>query len=203
MGLYHELSYDASVTAVKSIQFALLSPDEIVKRSVCKVTSSETFEANVQKPNGMFDQRMGVVEHGKSCQTCGQGYTFCPGHHGHIELAVPVFHIHFFKTVINVLRCVCFRCSRLLIGPDEPEMVSLRRFHRQKRWEAVHKLISKNGTIKRCGQANPTGAARCSPRASASTTKSFSRSSAISAGRAWTFPRARPSQTGSRWEPRK
>nr|WRJ69948.1 DNA-directed RNA polymerase II subunit Rpb1 [Oceanusvirus sp.] len=163
MGLYHELSYDASVTAVKSIQFALLSPDEIVKRSVCKVTSSETFEANVQKPNGMFDQRMGVVEHGKSCQTCGQGYTFCPGHHGHIELAVPVFHIHFFKTVINVLRCVCFRCSRLLIGPDEPEMVSLRRFHRQKRWEAVHKLISKNGTIKRCGQANPHGCGALQP----------------------------------------
>jgi DNA-directed RNA polymerase II subunit RPB1 len=163
MGLYHELSYDASVAEIKSIQFALLSPDEIAKRSVVKVTSSQTFDGNVQKPNGMFDQRMGVVEHGKLCQTCHQGYTFCPGHHGHIELAVPVFHIHFFKTVVNVLRCVCFRCSRLLVGPDEPEMVALRRFHKQKRWEAVHRLVSKNGTIKRCGQANPHGCGALQP----------------------------------------
>ena len=163
MSLYKELSYESAITPVKSIQFALLSPDEIVKRSVCKITSSETFDASIQKPNGMFDQRMGVVEHGKFCQTCGQGYTFCPGHHGHIELAVPVFHFHFFKDVLKVLKCVCFRCSRLLIGPDEPEMVALRRFHKQKRWEAVYKLITKTSTIKRCGQHNPHGCGALQP----------------------------------------
>ncbi|AUF82600.1 DNA-directed RNA polymerase II subunit Rpb1 [Tetraselmis virus 1] len=163
MSLYKELSYESAIAPVKSVQFALLSPDEIVKRSVCKITSSETFEGGVQKPNGMFDQRMGVVEHGKFCQTCSQGYTFCPGHHGHIELAVPVFHIHFFKTVVCILKCVCFRCSRLLIDPNEPEMVALRKLHRQKRWEAVYKLISKNGTIKRCGQHNPHGCGAIQP----------------------------------------
>lgn len=27
------------------------------------------------------------------CATCGENMSECPGHFGHIELAVPVFHI--------------------------------------------------------------------------------------------------------------
>jgi DNA-directed RNA polymerase II subunit RPB1 len=101
---------------------------------------------------------MGVVEHGKFCQTCQQGYTFCPGHIGHIELACPVFHVHFFKTVVNVLKCVCWRCSKLLLHPDSPEMVGLRRLHRQKRWDAVYHLISKTASLKRCSREDGCGA---------------------------------------------
>lgn len=163
MSLFKELSYDAAITPVKSIQFSLMSPDEIIKRSVVEIRSTETFSGNQQQANGMFDQRMGVVEHGKFCQTCHQGYTFCPGHIGHIKLATPVFHIHFFKTVISVLKCVCFKCGRLLIAPDHPDMKQIKRLHKQKRWDAVYKLISKNGTIKRCGQANPHGCGALQP----------------------------------------
>ena len=158
MSLYRELSYQSNITPVRSVQFSLLSPEEIRQRSVVEIRSTESFNGSVQIPNGLFDQRMGVVEHGKFCQTCHQGYTFCPGHIGHIELACPVFHVHFFKTVVNVLKCVCWRCSKLLLHPESPEMVGMRRFHRQKRWEAVYHLISKTGSLKRCSREDGCGA---------------------------------------------
>ena len=158
MSLYRELSYQADITPVRSVQFALLSPEEILKRSVVEVKSTQTFDGSVQIPNGLFDQRMGVVEHGKFCQTCQQGYTFCPGHIGHVQLAQPVFHVHFFKTVVYVLKCVCWRCSKLLIHPDAPEMQAIRRLHRQKRWEAVKNVVSKSGGVKRCSREDGCGA---------------------------------------------
>jgi hypothetical protein len=42
------------------------------------------------------------------------GYIDCPGHFGHIELAKPMFHVGFLEQVRKVLRCVCYRCQKLL-----------------------------------------------------------------------------------------
>jgi DNA-directed RNA polymerase II subunit RPB1 len=146
--MYRELSYNNAITPVRSVQFALLSEDEIRRRSVVEVQTTQTFDGSDAQPNGLFDQRMGVVENGRVCMTCQQGYTFCPGHMGHVTLAVPVFHIHFFKIVVNIMKCVCFRCSRLLIAAEHPDMVALQRYQRQRRWEAVYRLISKSGAVK-------------------------------------------------------
>ena len=44
----------------------------------------------------------------------------CPGYFGHVNLAVPVFHIHFLTQTVKTLKSVCFRCSRLLISPNDP-----------------------------------------------------------------------------------
>ena len=41
--------------------------------------------------------------------------TDCPGHFGHIELAKPMYHIGFLPTVLKIMRCVCFHCSKLLV----------------------------------------------------------------------------------------
>src|SRR3569623_2091610 len=62
--------------------------------------------------------------------------TECPGHFAHLELAKQVFHIGFLTKTIKVrffdlfgvmkffevLRCVCFYCSRLLIDKDKPQI---------------------------------------------------------------------------------
>ena len=48
-----------------------------------------------QKPRekGLNDPKLGVIDRGIKCGTCDEGMSECPGHFGHIELAVPVFHI--------------------------------------------------------------------------------------------------------------
>jgi len=156
MSFYKELSYDHDVDTIRGIQFCIMSPESILARSVCEVNRTDTFNGSEPWPHGLFDPRMGVIDHNKVCVTCEQKNTFCPGHFGHIVLAKPVFYVQFFNMVRNVLKCVCFRCSKLLIDPDSPEVQQLmqKKVSRQKRWETVLKLCAK---VKRCGQCTING----------------------------------------------
>jgi DNA-directed RNA polymerase II subunit RPB1 len=156
MSIYQELSYNNQVDSIKGIRFCILSPDEIKRSSVVEVTKSETYNGNDPVPNGLYDSRMGVLEHNKVCQTCLQTNTFCPGHFGHINLAKPVFHYQFFDTVKKLLKCVCFRCSKLLMDPDSETIKAIlnKKYSRQKRWEIVSKMCAK---VRKCGGDNPEG----------------------------------------------
>ena len=149
MSFYKELSNDIDFETIRGVQFFVMSPDTITARSVCEINRTDTYDGNEPWPHGLFDARMGVIEHNKVCVTCEQKNTFCPGHFGHIPLAKPVFYIQFFNTVKNILKCVCFRCSKLLIDSNSEEVKLLlqKKFSRQKRWETILKLCSK---VKRC-----------------------------------------------------
>ena len=156
MSIYKELSFENDIESVKAIQFTIMSPEEIEKKSVCEIVSTDTYSGNEPIIGGLFDSRMGVIENDKICKTCNQKNTFCPGHFGHIKLAKPVFYIQFFDIVRKLLKCVCFRCSRLLMDPENPMLLKMmnKKFPRQKRFEFVYKCCTK---IKRCGQENKHG----------------------------------------------
>lgn len=162
MSLYKELSYDTDISTIRGIQFCVLGPEEIEKRSVAEIYKTDTFNGNDPVPNGLFDPRMGVIDHNKICITCEQKNTFCPGHFGHIKLAKPVFHVQFFPIVKNTLKCVCFRCSKLLVDPESPEMQNIinKKGNRQKRWESVYKLCTR---VKKCGQFTKDGCGAVQP----------------------------------------
>lgn len=80
---------------IKEIQFGLLSPEEIKAMSVVHVIYPETFDDEKQQPRkgGLGDPRLGSIDRMYSCATCKEDMQTCPGHFGHIELAVPVFHV--------------------------------------------------------------------------------------------------------------
>lgn len=164
MSIHKELSYDQKIERVKGIQFSVLSPDEIVKGSVVEVTKTDTYAGNEPVPGGLFDPRMGILEHNSFCRTCEQKKTFCPGHFGHITLARPVYHPMFYETTRKLLKCVCFRCSRLLISPTQStddfketmRKILLIKNH-QKRWEQIFKLCNNNSKIKKCGDDGAPG----------------------------------------------
>jgi len=167
MSIYNELSYNAQkviIEEVKGIQFSVLGPEEIIKRSVVKVTKTDTYTGSEPIVGGLFDPRMGVLEHNKVCTTCEQKNVFCPGHFGHIELAKPVFHAMFFDIVKKILKCVCFRCSRILISQHtqieelKNEMTRILGIkNNQKRWEAYFKLCNTTTKIKSCGDDKHIG----------------------------------------------
>eukprot|EP00976_Prorocentrum_cordatum_P043520 880643-Prorocentrum_minimum.AAC.4 len=100
---------------VKYMQFGILSPEEIVRMSVVKVETSDTYERGVPKEKGLSDLRMGTMDRSLKCKTCACAVVDCPGHFGHIELAKPLFHPGFAGTILKILRCVCFNCSKLLV----------------------------------------------------------------------------------------
>jgi len=82
--------------------------------SVAQIESAEIMEKGKLKTGGLSDPRMGTVDRKIKCETCMAGMAECPGHFGHLELAKPMFHIGFIKTVLSIMRCVCFNCSKIL-----------------------------------------------------------------------------------------
>jgi DNA-directed RNA polymerase II subunit RPB1 len=142
----------SAVESIVGIQFGIFSPDEIIKRSVVEVISQNTYDGNEPKIGGLFDPRMGVLDNGKKCRSCGQTNHNCPGHFGHYRLARPVYFIQFLPIVLNVLRCVCIRCSKLLIDKDSHPRIAKRRG--EARWREVYTLC---GNISRCGQQTEDG----------------------------------------------
>lgn len=83
---------------------------------MAKIETSDTYEKGLPKQGGLSDLRMGTMDKGGAvCVTDGADLKDCPGYFGHIELAKPMYHCGFIKTVIRVLRCVSYHTSRLLI----------------------------------------------------------------------------------------
>ena len=149
---------DSDIQPVVGIQFGIFSPDEIEKRSVVEITNGGTYDGNEPRIGGLFDPRMGVLDNGKTCRSCAQTNHGCPGHFGHFRLARPVYFIQFFPYILNVLNCVCVRCSKLLIDKELHKNVLKR--PGEVRWRSVLSLCS---NISRCGQETEDGCGAIQP----------------------------------------
>jgi len=142
----------ANTSKIIGIQFSVLSPEEIRKGSVAEITSRDTYINNKPVIGGLFDPRMGVLEPGLICPTDGLDYMQTPGYFGHIELARPVFYIQYLTSVLKVLRCVCFKCSKLLISKEKYKQAC--KLVGDARWKYVFGLASK---VRRCGEDTEDG----------------------------------------------
>jgi len=130
-----------SIETVKSIQgikFSVWSPNEIRKYSVSEITAPETYdEDGMAVQGGLMDGRLGTLEPGQKCLTCGNTSARCPGHFGHIELAEPVLHIAFIDSIHKLLQATCRSCSRIRISDED-----LQKFLEIKSRKAAYTVIS-------------------------------------------------------------
>ncbi len=107
---------------ISKIEFGLLSPDEIRKMSVAQIITPDTYdEDGYPIENGLMDRRLGVIDPGLKCKTCGAKGGDCPGHFGHINFARPVIHVGFADTIHKILRSTCRKCGRILLDDNEIE----------------------------------------------------------------------------------
>ena len=107
---------------IKQIVFGLLSPEEIRKMSALKVITADTYdEDGFPIDMGLMDTHLGVIEPGLRCKTCGRKVDECPGHFGHINLAMPVIHVGYVKLIKNLLKATCRSCGRCLLNDREIE----------------------------------------------------------------------------------
>ncbi|TCD69172.1 hypothetical protein EIP91_008468 [Steccherinum ochraceum] len=116
---------------IKKIQFSLLNSQDTVKLAEFEVTHRDLYTAIDRLPvkNGVLDRRLGTTEKSAFCETCGLSSVDCVGHYAYIKLALPLFHIGYFKHTISILQCICKSCSRVLL--DESDRRSyLKRFRR-------------------------------------------------------------------------
>lgn len=106
----------------------LFMADYVQRRySVAKIETSQTYEKGRPKLGGLSDPRLGTMDRAIKCTTDGCLPQDCPGYFGHIELAKPMFHVHFIKTVIKVLRCVSYHNSKILLLEDDPKYKDAKR----------------------------------------------------------------------------
>jgi len=142
---------------VESIVFGILSPKMIKKMASAKIVTPELYDKEgYPVDGGLMDVRLGVIDPGLRCKTCGCKLKECIGHFGYIELARPVFHIKFIPVIHNLLRCICRDCGRLLIPKNK--MTSFKKHldeieateGYEARQEEIRKSIAKLKTVKKC-----------------------------------------------------
>jgi len=105
---------------IESIRFEVLSPQEIRRMSVAKIITPETYDDDgFPIESGLMDPRLGVIDPGLKCRTCGGKAGECPGHFGHIELAAPVIHVGYAKLIGKLLNATCRECGRILMKDEK------------------------------------------------------------------------------------
>jgi len=124
------------------ITFEIMSAEFILKQSVCEIHSTK-----MTGPNSIYDERMGTLDSGKRCVQCQMSSKECVGHMGHIRLNIDIIHPLFYKQVLNFLKCVCYKCSRLLMTAPQLKLENLLRYQHQVRFV---KILEKMDRIYNC-----------------------------------------------------
>ena len=102
---------------VERVSFHLQTPEQIRKLSVKAITATEIFDQlNHPIQGGLYDPTLGPIDKGGRCATCGLGFFQCPGHFGHVDLAVPVYAPLTFAQMYQVLKQTCLYCHRFRVG---------------------------------------------------------------------------------------
>jgi len=161
MTIYKELDYNSEIYTIKGLQFSISSPEEIKRKSVCHVTQPLLYDSQGEPViNGLFDPRMGVLDHGKICPTDELDNRFCPGYFGHIELQKPVFHYQFLDIIMKTLKCYCVRCSSILLDKEneyvQEKLQLMLQQSNKKRWAYYYEQVSKNKVCPKCNFTQPS-----------------------------------------------
>mmetsp|Transcript_1747 Transcript_1747/g.6542 ORF Transcript_1747/g.6542 Transcript_1747/m.6542 type:complete len:1342 (+) Transcript_1747:2667-6692(+) len=131
---------------IASLEFGTLDPGECSKLSTIEIENGEMYTSRRDPArNGPLDPRLGPIDKRAVCDTCGSDLANCAGHWGCIRLALPVFHIGFFKTTVQILQMICKTCSRILIL--EPERSQL--LQRVRRPKITSESHVRNAMLKR------------------------------------------------------
>ena len=112
---------------VKAISFSLLSPEMIKKISVAKIVTPELYDVDgYPVDGGLMDLRLGAIDPGVRCRTCGGRLRECLGHTGSIELARPVLHVKYIPLIELFLRSFCNDCGRILLSQENIEKYNVK-----------------------------------------------------------------------------
>jgi len=102
---------------VSAVVFGMMSPDIVRKMACAKIVTPELYDKEgYPVDGGLMDVRLGVIDPGLRCKTCGGNLRDCMGHFGFLELARPVIHLKYADVITNFLKCTCRECGKLLVA---------------------------------------------------------------------------------------
>ncbi|KDD75278.1 domain 1 of RNA polymerase Rpb1, partial [Helicosporidium sp. ATCC 50920] len=141
---------------IKKISFGIMPPHEMINNAEFQVHERTLYKMPERRPapGGVLDARLGVSSKRAQCETCGLGLTDCVGHFGYIKLALPVFHIGYFKSTVQTLQCICKSCSRVLLPPSDKRTLLRRlastRMERTAREAAFRRVLERCKRTRAC-----------------------------------------------------
>jgi DNA-directed RNA polymerase subunit A' len=146
---------------LRAIMFGILSPNMIKDMAAAKVVTPELYDKEgYPVDGGLMDVRLGVIDPGLRCKTCGARLKECIGHFGYIQLARPVVHVKFAGIILDLLRSCCRECGNLLIPKDKIAEVKAILDHAEKegglgaRRRAIKDILAELKTITKCPHCN-------------------------------------------------
>jgi DNA-directed RNA polymerase III subunit RPC1 len=116
---------------IKHIQFGALSSSCMNEMAELEVVNRELYKNKIPVPHGALDRRLGISDKQSECETCGLKLAECSGHFGVLNLELPVFHVGYFKALVQLLNCICKECARVLIADKAEERCTLLKRIRQ------------------------------------------------------------------------
>ena len=144
---------------VESIVFGLFSPKQTRKMAGVKIVTPELYDKDgYPVDGGLMDVRLGVIDPGLRCKTCGGRLKECPGHFGYIELARPIIHYKFVPVILDLLRSTCRSCGGVFIPENKVARYKkiLERVGKEEglsgRRDKIREIIKKLKTRKKCPQ---------------------------------------------------
>lgn len=110
---------------IGEIRFQLLNPEQIKNLSAAKIVTPELYDIDgYPVDGGLMDLRLGAIDPGVRCRTCGGRLKECLGHPGSIDLARSVMHLKYIPLVEMCLRCFCHKCGKLKLSEKDLEKYS-------------------------------------------------------------------------------
>ncbi|MBR9679514.1 MAG: DNA-directed RNA polymerase subunit A' [Candidatus Altiarchaeota archaeon] len=150
---------------VGGIRFSMLGPEVTRKLSIMEIIVPELYDQDgFPVEGGLMDPRLGVIDPGVRCKTCGGRVGQCPGHFGSIEIAKPVVHIRLGKEIYNWLHATCQNCGRLRLSQTRREfyLSAIERSRREGTVKDEEKMIlgavkeaKKSDGCSFCGEKKP------------------------------------------------
>lgn len=98
------------VKRIKSIQYSILSDDDINHLAVCDVHSYKGVVDGRGEDGSLFDEHMGSTDDRVRCKTCRCSMDTGHGHFGKIHLYEPIYNINFVANAVVVLNMLCPKC---------------------------------------------------------------------------------------------
>jgi len=123
---------------IDSITFGIYSPKEVKNMSVCCIDTTKKTG-----PGSVYDNAMGPGVTSQTCGTCKDDPSGCVGHFGHIEFAEMIMHPCYYRHIMSVLGCICFKCFRLALKDEQLAMDGFSKIPGVKRFKPLCERMKK------------------------------------------------------------
>ena len=127
------------------ITFGVMGPKFIRKMAAAKIVTPELYDKEgYPVDGGLMDVRLGVIDPGLKCKTCSGKLKECMGHFGYIELARPVVHIKYVKSILIFLNSTCRECNKLFVSKEKLDAL------KEKKKSNLKNIITAIKSTKKC-----------------------------------------------------